>query len=154
LEDGAHYFYFCDTRPLRHAIAEFLGDPIEEVGESRPDASKVPSAAEATRGIFRKEGEFWTIACWDKTFRLKDVRGLAYIAHLLGHPREEFHVFSLASKNGGKQGETDQLTETTGKEQATQCDLTVSRSSIDGFNGRLQMPLRNSSTTGHPSSNR
>jgi pimeloyl-ACP methyl ester carboxylesterase len=36
LEDGAHYFYICDTRPLRRAIAEFLGDPVEEVGRPAP----------------------------------------------------------------------------------------------------------------------
>jgi pimeloyl-ACP methyl ester carboxylesterase len=124
LEGGAHFFYFNDTRPLRRAIAEFLGDPIEDVAPPPSDSSKVPSAAEATRGIFLKEGEFWTIACWDKTFRLKDVRGLAYIAYLLGHPGEEFHVISLAPKSGVTQ---DDLAETATEEQASQSDLTVSR---------------------------
>ena len=33
LEGDAHLFYFSDTRPLRRAIAEFLGDPIEEAGQ-------------------------------------------------------------------------------------------------------------------------
>jgi hypothetical protein len=93
LEGDAHIFYFNDTRPLQRAIAEFLGDPIEEAGLPAADSAKPLSTPEA-QGIFRKEGEFWTIACWDKTFRLKDVRGLAYIAYLLGHPREEFHVLS------------------------------------------------------------
>jgi pimeloyl-ACP methyl ester carboxylesterase len=32
LEGDAHIFYFSDTRPLLRAVAEFLGDPIEEVG--------------------------------------------------------------------------------------------------------------------------
>src|SRR5262249_51018252 len=46
LEGDAHVFFFNDTRSLRRATAEFLGDPIEEAEESYP--SKVPSAAEAT----------------------------------------------------------------------------------------------------------
>jgi hypothetical protein len=50
------------------------------------------------------------------------VRGLAYIAYLLGHPREEFHVLSLVSKVGGKQGD---LAEVANGERATQSDLTV-----------------------------
>ena len=116
----AHIFYFNDTRPLLRAIAEFLGNPVEEVGRPAPDSVKSPSPPEA-QGVFRKEGEFWTIACRDKTFRLKDVRGLAYIAYLLGHSREEIHVLSLASKVGGE------LPETTEGERATQPDLTVGR---------------------------
>ena len=127
LEGDAHIFFFSDTRPLRRAIAEFLGDPIEEAGRPSPDSSKFPSAPEAAQGIFRKEGEFWTIACRGEVFRLKDVRGLAYIAYLLGHPGEEFHVLSLASKTGGKQGEADELAEPATEEQATQSDLTVGR---------------------------
>ena len=127
LEGDAHIFYFGDTRPLRYAIAEFLGDPIEEVGRPPPDSSKFSFAPEAVEGIFSKEGEFWTIACRDEVFRLKDVRGLAYIAYLLGHPGEEFHALSLASKVGGKQGEGDELAEPAAEEQATQSDLTVGR---------------------------
>jgi pimeloyl-ACP methyl ester carboxylesterase len=127
LEGDAHLFFFGDTRPLLRAAGEFLGDPIEEAGRPPPDSSKFPSTPEAVQGIFRREGEFWTIACWAEVFRLRDVRGLAYIAYLLGHPGEEFHVLSLASKTGGKQGETDALAEPATEEQATQSDLTVSR---------------------------
>jgi hypothetical protein len=124
LEGDAHLFFFSDTRPLRRAIAEFLGDPVEQTGEPSPDFSKLPSAPEAAQGVFRKEGEFWTIACWGKVFRLKDVRGLAYIAYLLGHPREELHVLSLASNSVGSQ---DELAEPGAEGQVTQSDLTVGR---------------------------
>jgi pimeloyl-ACP methyl ester carboxylesterase len=127
LEGDAHMVFFNDTRPLRRAIAEFLGDPIEEVGRPAPDSAKIPSAREATLGVFRKEGEFWTIASWSEVFRLRDVRGLAYIAYLLGHPGEDFHVLSLASKTGGKQGEAEESAEPVAEEQAMQSDLTVGR---------------------------
>jgi hypothetical protein len=134
LEGDAHTFFFNDTRPLVHAIAEFLGDPVEDAGQPRPDSSKflsapeaVLSSPEAVQGIFGKEGEFWTIACWGEVFRLRDVRGLAYIAYLLGHPGEEFHALSLASKNGGKQDQADELGEPAAEEQAVQSDLTVGR---------------------------
>jgi hypothetical protein len=106
-------------------VAEFVGDPIEEAERPSGGAAQVRSAPEAAQGVFRKEGEFWTIACWGGVFRLKDVRGLVYIAYLLGHPREEFHVLSLASKNGGKQVEANEEPAT--EEQAAQSDLTVGR---------------------------
>ena len=101
--------------------------PSKRSSGLRPDATKVPSAPEAAQGVFRREGEFWTIACRGEVFRLRDVRGLAYIAYLLGHPGEEFHVLSLASKTGGKQGEAEALAEPATEEQATQSDLTVGR---------------------------
>jgi hypothetical protein len=126
LEGDTHILYFGDTRPLRRAIAEFLGDPIEDGAPPPSDSSKVPSASEAVQGVFRREGEFWTIACWGEVFRLKDVRGLAYIAYLLGHPGEEFHVLALTSKASGD-GNNDALADPATEEQAMQSDLAVGR---------------------------
>src|SRR5258708_7681693 len=48
------------------------------------------------KGIFRREGEFWTVGYGGKAFRLKDTKGLGYLAHLLRHPATEFHVLDLA----------------------------------------------------------
>jgi tetratricopeptide (TPR) repeat protein len=45
--------------------------------------------------VFRKEGEYWTVGYDGKAFRLKDTRGLGYLAHLLRHPAAEFHVLDL-----------------------------------------------------------
>jgi hypothetical protein len=125
LEGDAHLFFFNDTRPLLRSTAEFLGDPVEEVGRPAPESAKAHPTPEAAQGVFCREGEFWTIACWDKTFRLRDVRGLAYIAHLLGHPAEEIHVLSLASKSDSQAGA--ESAESATEEQATQSGLTVSR---------------------------
>jgi hypothetical protein len=64
LEGDPHLFFFGDTRPLRSAIAEFLGDPVDEAERPSTDAAKVPSVPAAAQGVFSKEGEFWSIACW------------------------------------------------------------------------------------------
>jgi hypothetical protein len=47
------------------------------------------------QGVFRKEGEYWTVGYCGNAFRLKDTRGLGYLAHLLRHPAVEFHVLDL-----------------------------------------------------------
>src|SRR6266446_2562177 len=47
------------------------------------------------KGIFSKEGEYWTVGYGESSFRLKDSKGLAYLAHLLRHPAVEFHVLDL-----------------------------------------------------------
>ena len=59
------------------------------------------------QAIFRKEGEFWTVGFGGKAFRLKDTKGLGYLAHLLRHPAAEVHVLDLA---GGIAGERDEET--------------------------------------------
>jgi hypothetical protein len=56
------------------------------------------------KGVFRKEGEYWTVGDGRKSFRLKDSKGLGYLAHLLRHPGAEFHVLDLA---GGIAGQRD-----------------------------------------------
>src|ERR1700681_5030867 len=65
----------------------------------------VPSGRSAHKGIFRKEGEYWTVGYSGKPVRLKDTRGLGYIAHLLRHPAVEFHVLDLV---GGIAGQHDE----------------------------------------------
>jgi hypothetical protein len=52
--------------------------------------------------IFHDEGDFWTIAYLGHSVRLRDVRGLHYIAYLLAHPNERFHVRDLAAIAGGE----------------------------------------------------
>jgi hypothetical protein len=49
----------------------------------------------ARQGVFRKEGEYWAVGYDGKAFRLRDTRGLGYLAQLLCHPAVEFHVLDL-----------------------------------------------------------
>jgi tetratricopeptide (TPR) repeat protein len=78
---------------------------IDRVEEARAAPLIAPTTrrerAENTRrapdGIFRKEGEFWTLCYEGRTNRLKDAKGMHYIAHLLAHPGIRIHVFELAN---------------------------------------------------------
>jgi hypothetical protein len=56
--------------------------------------------------LFRCEGEYWTLSFADVTCRLKDARGLHYIAHLLQHLHQEYHVLTLASAGASLSQET------------------------------------------------
>src|SRR6266849_6478843 len=65
---------------------------------------RTPGAPSAQTGVFGKEGEFWTVGYGGKAFRLRDSKGLGYLAHLLRHPAAEFHVLDLV---GGIAGQSD-----------------------------------------------
>src|ERR1700737_3997992 len=58
-------------------------------------------------GTFRKEGEFWTVGYGGKAFRLRDTKGLGYLAHLLRHPGAEFHVLDLAGGIAGRRDDDE-----------------------------------------------
>jgi hypothetical protein len=47
------------------------------------------------QGVFRKDGEYWTVGWKDRPLRLKDSKGFAYLAHLLRHRTTEVHALDL-----------------------------------------------------------
>ena len=53
-----------------------------------------------TRGIFVQEGEYWTIAHASRVFRLRDAKGLHYLAHLLRRPGEIISAVELFEEVG------------------------------------------------------
>ena len=59
----------------------------------------VPAVALATvaAGVFRKEGEYWTIVYDGTVCRLRDTRGLQYLAQLLRQPGRKIPVQALVS---------------------------------------------------------
>ena len=71
----------------------------ERVSALRDDLLAKPSAMD---GVFRREGEFWTIVYEGQTFRVRDVKGLRYIASLLARPGRQVHVLELASAATGQ----------------------------------------------------
>ncbi len=57
--------------------------------------------------VFRSEGDYWTIAYAGQAIRLRDSRGIRYLAHLVWHPAREFHateLVHLASGGGAPPG--------------------------------------------------
>ena len=96
---------------LRHEAAELAeacgmalagaGTPPVAAGEEpeEPAAASGPPVEERPVTL-RHEGDVWTLAHGDTTLRLKDVRGLHYLARLLAEPGREFHVLDLAGAAG------------------------------------------------------
>ena len=62
--------------------------------------STATAVASATQPAFHNEGEFWSVAYGDGVLRLKDSKGLRYIAWLVRHPGREFHAMHLEGVGG------------------------------------------------------
>lgn len=67
-----------------------LAGRVERVDGSAP-APRAPAAT----ATFRREGEYWSIVYEEDAFRLRDSKGLRYLARLLSAPGEELHALEL-----------------------------------------------------------
>jgi class 3 adenylate cyclase len=75
----------------------------------RPAQPREPNSQLPSPNVFLPEGEFWTLSFAGTTCRLKDARGLHFIAHLLQQPQQEVHVLTLITVGanlGAESGET------------------------------------------------
>jgi tetratricopeptide (TPR) repeat protein len=59
-----------------------------------PEHTRAP---QERRTSFRRDGEYWSIDYEGDTFRLKDSKGLRYLARLLGEPGRELHALDLVA---------------------------------------------------------
>src|SRR4029450_12396899 len=70
-----------------------------------PEGGSDDEAARADAGpahaALRCEGDYWTVAYGDVVARVKDLKGLHYLAHLLRSPGQEFHVLDLIGQGPG-----------------------------------------------------
>jgi hypothetical protein len=53
--------------------------------------------------VFRREGDYWTITYANVTVRLRDVKGLGHLAHLLCHPGRAVPATELTGRNGWRE---------------------------------------------------
>jgi pimeloyl-ACP methyl ester carboxylesterase len=60
-------------------------------------AGRAPAqvAPEEPAMLFRREGDYWTVAFEGTVVRMHDAKGLGYLARLLRHPHREFHALDL-----------------------------------------------------------
>jgi tetratricopeptide (TPR) repeat protein len=63
--------------------------------------SPADPAAPAAGAVFRREGEYWTIAWQGPVLRVRHAAGLAHLARLLSQPGRELHALDLAAGESG-----------------------------------------------------
>ena len=85
-----------DGRPIASWV-----EKLKQLAARRAASERPPVAAPRSVEQFElaREGELWTIRA-DTTFQLRDSRGLAMLARLTQHPRQEFHATDLAAPSG------------------------------------------------------
>jgi hypothetical protein len=83
-------------KPLEANVLELQAAAGLAEGESVAPAPEGRSALVAS-AVFRRDGGVWAISYEGKGVRVKDAKGLQYIAYLLRHEGREFHATELAA---------------------------------------------------------
>lgn len=90
---------------VRRAHAGELVFPAALAGvvldELRARAHENPEVRTPSTNVVRHEGDYWTVGYGDRVFRLRDTRGVMYLAELLRHPGREFHALDLVVAGKG-----------------------------------------------------
>ncbi len=57
--------------------------------------------------VFRREGDYWTVIFDEHTVRVRDLKGMHYLARLLADPDREYHVLDLVAAETGSGAQVD-----------------------------------------------
>jgi len=61
----------------------------------------------ADQNVFRREGDYWSVEFEGSAVRVRDRKGMRYLARLLAEPGREFHVLDLVAAETGKAAQAE-----------------------------------------------
>jgi tetratricopeptide (TPR) repeat protein len=85
-EVGAPY----ETALARMGLRDARGEGAQKFLETPPGLN-----------AFRREGDYWSVSFEQRTVRVRDLKGMHYLARLLADPGREFHVMDLVALESG-----------------------------------------------------
>ena len=65
------------------------------------DRIEVAASAATETNVIRREGDYWSVVFAGRTVRVRDLKGMRYLAQLLIHPGRQFHVLDLVAAETG-----------------------------------------------------
>ncbi len=106
---GGEHQADLELRAARALLERIDGPTAGEHGQGEQPAPDLD--------VFRREGDYWLVAYGGHTVRVRDLKGMHYLARLLAHPGREFHVLDLVAGERDKEahieiGPTDGLSHT------------------------------------------
>ena len=73
---------------------------VLELNAARTVLDRIEVAA-CEANVFRREGDVWLVVFAGRTARVRDLKGMRYLAQLLTHPGRNFHVLDLVAAETG-----------------------------------------------------
>ncbi|MEO7513831.1 MAG: transcriptional regulator [Gemmatimonadaceae bacterium] len=83
------------------------------------------SIGDRAEQVFRREGDYWWVVFDGAEMRIRDVKGMRYIARLLANPGREFHALDLVASEHGSVREMHASTAANSEGYASRSDAGV-----------------------------
>jgi hypothetical protein len=92
----------------RHGQEEAAAPGAQSAAQGDPPSARFDDRR-ALSATLRREGDYWTLAYGGGVSRVREMKGLHYLADLLQHPGQEFHVLDLIwqASAGGRTPDED-----------------------------------------------
>jgi hypothetical protein len=96
-----------DQADLELEAAHAVLDRIEAAQTAEPAArvegrDALDDQPDPDLNMFRREGDYWSVVFEGHTVRVRDLKGMRYLARLLAHPGRDFHVLDLVAAETGR----------------------------------------------------
>jgi class 3 adenylate cyclase/tetratricopeptide (TPR) repeat protein len=91
------------------ALEARCGVPGAAMATDELGDATAPALSEPGDAVFHRDGEYWTLAYAGRIVRLRDTKGLQYIAHLLASPGREVHVADLVALDADAHGDGGEI---------------------------------------------
>ena len=96
---------------LERQAARTILDGIEAAPTAAPTRVEHNDALDEQPGgslnAFRREGDYWSVIFEGHTVRVRDLKGMRYLARLLADPGREYHVLDLVAAETGSVAQAD-----------------------------------------------
>jgi hypothetical protein len=99
--DGSEHRAALEFEAARTILDRIKGAQTTHEAADVERQAALDEARAAAPSTFRREGDYWLLVFAGRTARVRDLKGLRYLARLLAQPEQEFHVLDLVAAENG-----------------------------------------------------
>ena len=104
---GSEHQAVLESQAARIILDGIRSAPMTTTRAYEPPHGAVDEQPAAGSNVFRREGDYWSVIFEGQTVRVRDLRGVRYLARLLADPGHEYHVLDLAGAETAGDSEID-----------------------------------------------
>jgi hypothetical protein len=101
---GSRHQAALEQQAARATLDRIAIEPSTAAAPAAGDADRRPEDPSEVRNRFRLEGDYWSVEFDGRTVRIRDLKGMRYLARLLAEPERELHVLDLVAAEAARTG--------------------------------------------------